>query len=71
MNKQKQYEEYTLIIKKYTDKKLLNELKSYRKYFESHSQYFDWTYLNPEDFSNNDKFNIIRNEVKERGLKEC
>ena len=52
--KEQQCEEYKKMIEKYTDKKLLQELKSYRKHFQSHAQFYDWTYLNPEDFSNND-----------------
>ena len=68
--KEKQCKEYREMVSKYSDRKLLQELKSYRKHFQSHSQFYDWTYLNPNDFGNNDKFNIIRDIVKERGLKE-
>lgn len=68
--KERQCQEYRDMVSKYSDRKLLQELKSYRKHFQSHSQFYDWTYLNPDDFGVNDRFNIIRDVVKERGLKE-
>ena len=62
--------EFRKSIEKMTDKQILRELKSYRKYMQSHSQYLDWANLNPDEINNGDRFNIIRDIVQERGLKE-
>lgn len=70
MNKQIQQKEYRNMMSKKTDKQLLKEIKSFRKYFQSHSQYLDWHNLNPADFGNNDRFLILRELLSERGLKE-
>lgn len=68
--KQYQYEKYVNLVSKYTDKQLVKEIKSYRKHFQSHDQFYLWTSLNPDDFNINDKFLILREELSKRGLKE-
>lgn len=68
--KQYQYNTYVNLVAKYTDKQLLKEIKSYRKHFQSHDQFYAWTSLNPDDFNIKDKFSILREELSKRGLKE-
>ena len=70
MNKQTRIKEYKEMCSKYTDKKLLKELASIRKYMQTHRQYLDWGNLNPNDFNNNDRFIVLRELIEERGLVE-
>lgn len=68
--KQYKIDQYKETCKKLTDKKLLKELASMRKYMQTHRQYLDWGNLNPQDFNNNDKLLVLRELVEERGLEE-
>lgn len=70
MIKEIQKQQYREMCEKYTDKKLQKELKSYRKYFQTHADYLDWGNLNPQDFGHNDRFMILRELLQERGLEE-
>ncbi len=68
--KKQQYEHYSKMVNNFTDTQLLKEIRSFRKHFQSHSQYYAWTALNPEDFNNSDRFLILREELNKRDLKE-
>lgn len=70
MYKNSKLNDYSKMVSNFTDKQLLKEIKSFRKHFQSHSQYYEWAVLNPDDFNNSDKFLIIREELSKRGLKE-
>jgi hypothetical protein len=61
---------YKKLMSNLTDKQLLKEVYSYRRYFDKHSQMFTWGSFNPEDFLQSDKLNVLRELLEERGLEE-
>lgn len=69
-DKEIQITNYKKMVSKYSDKKLLKEIKSYRKYFQVNNQRYHWCSFNPDDFTQADIFLILREELNTRGLKE-
>lgn len=68
--KEYQILKYKEIMNKKTNKQLQKECYSLRRYFDTHSQMYTWGNFNPNDFNNSDRLIILRDLMKERGIKE-